>query len=569
MASTSHKIEDSAYGYIKEYAHYITKHRVCPGLDLKPVQRRVLWSMIGLKARTGKGRFIKSSTIVGTALKYHPHGEGSVYSALCNLINMPNALVTGRGNYGGVYGDSPASSRYTEARTSELFEHILDEYAIELGEFVPNYDESDKESILFQSKIPIALLTGCNGIGVGLTTISPSYHIDYIKVSVKAALVGKTIDTPVYAYGGVLYDNRIYPEYKVVKKNNKDYIHITSIPIGSSAKIFNSSPLITELMSNKIIEIIDESKCDVISMYIKAPQDIQDMILDSMSHPIVNGFRYYWKKLRASGYVETWLEERKNFVKNREYFKQAKLWKEELIKACLHHAQSLDRVDYQLQLEKLVEQVYHGNGKSVFEGAKPYICSKEELLDIVRSKPISSLKNYVFNSNPVINEITDKEISDIITAEVDSVDSKLFSPATKIGTSLTYASFTNKIKRYVALRDNSIEVKFSKISRVVNWETEDNPIVIYHDGKTEYMSPYFFGIKEDLTHKVVGFTLPGSLTVVVTESNKIRVLTRLGYINEPIKSAFPAKKMIIDDKEYVIKRGMEFLDVKSYKIIET
>lgn len=567
MSSVDIDIETMSYNCVKEYSHYITKSRVLPHLDLKPVQRRLLWSMIGLKARSGKGRYLKSSTIVGHTLKYHPHGEGSVYTAMCNLINMPNPLVEGRGNFGGIYGDSPASSRYTEARTSELFEHIIDDYAFELGEFIANYDESDKEPILFQTKIPIALLTGCNGIGIGLTTTSPSFHIDYIKKAVKDTLDGIPVGTMDYAYGGVLLNNKIYPDFKISKKNNKDYLHITSMPIGSSAKIFNSSTTLTELVSNKIIEIIDESTCDTVSIYIKAPQDIQDMILDSMSQPIIHNFRYYWKKLRSSGYIETWLEERKKFVEKRENYKLSHEFLKELTKHILSGLSEFEGKLDSSVAEDFANKEYDKYYSDISDKIKVFLPKPEDFAKVIISKPISMIKKQTSNI-PVLKDIVDQDIIDIIKAEVDSIDVKLFSPKTKPGSAVVYATFDTKIKRYIALRDNSVEIKYNKISRVVNWETESNPIIIYNDGSTESISPYFFGVKTDSVKKVVGFTLHGNPTVVITESNKIKVLTRLGYINEPIKSAFPAKKMLINDKEYLIQRGLELSDVKTWKILE-
>lgn len=569
MANQEVSIEKIAFDYIKDYSHYITKSRVLPHLDLKPVQKRILWALICLKARKGTGRLLKSSTVAGATAQYHPHGD--CYSTICNMINMPNALIEGKGNFGGIYGDSCAASRYTECRTSELFEHILDDYALELGDFVPNYDESSKEPVMFQTLIPVALLMGVHGIGIGMSTASPAFHIDYIKLSVKLALEGLPPETMEYAYGGTIYENRVYPDFKISKKNYKDYLHITSIPIGASAKIFNNSPLITELVSNKIIEIIDESTCDTVSIFIKAPQDIQDIILNSMSLPIIHNFKFYWKKLRSSGYVETWLEERKKFVERREYFIKYKEWESSFIKICLQdiNKSNFNKSNFQTISSNIVNINYEKYIIRLPIKTKEFQKTLEDYKDGILSRPISSIKDYGIKDISEIKEFSEEDIKNIIISEVDSIDSSLFSPKTKIGKNFPYATFDKKIKRYIALRDNSIEVKFNKIGRVVNWETETNPIIIHQNGKTENMSPYFYGTKEDETNKIVGFTLPGSPAVIITESNKLRVLSRLGFMNEPIKTAFPAKKLNVNGKEYVVKNGLTIDNVSSYKILET
>src|SRR5262245_32184434 len=147
-----------------QYASYVIRDRAIPNLEdgLKPVQRRILWSLHEMD----DGRFIKVATISGHCAQYHPHGEAAISDALVVLVNK-RYLIEGQGNFGNIFtGDPPAAPRYIECRLTELTRTEL--FNDDLTEFVPSYDGRNKEPVRLPSKLPLTLMLGTEGIAVGL-----------------------------------------------------------------------------------------------------------------------------------------------------------------------------------------------------------------------------------------------------------------------------------------------------------------------------------------------------------------------------------------------------------------
>lgn len=170
------------------YGVYILYRRVLPDLrdGLKPVQRRILWSMIHDSKATYSNK-IKSAAIVGDVLKkYHPHGDASVYNTIKPMLNWFECnvpLIEKRGNFGTFQGDPPAAPRYTEAGLSEFaIEAILDEVAKypESVDWVENYDGRFKEPEFLPVKVPLLLINGAFGIGIGMKMEVPSHNINEV-----------------------------------------------------------------------------------------------------------------------------------------------------------------------------------------------------------------------------------------------------------------------------------------------------------------------------------------------------------------------------------------------------
>ena len=147
---------------------------------LKPVHRRVLYSMYEL-GLTSKAKFRKSATVVGDVLgKYHPHGDVAVYDTLVRMaqnFSMRHTLVDGQGNFGSMDGDSAAAMRYTECRMSAISEEMLADIDKNTVDFVPNYDGSREEPKVLPAKLPNLLLNGAMGIAVGMATNIPPHNL--------------------------------------------------------------------------------------------------------------------------------------------------------------------------------------------------------------------------------------------------------------------------------------------------------------------------------------------------------------------------------------------------------
>ena len=165
-----------------DYAMSVIASRALPDVrdGLKPVQRRILYAMIELNNGPDKPHR-KCARIVGDTMgKYHPHGDSSIYGALVNLAQEWSThypLVDGHGNFGSVDGDGAAAMRYTEARLSKISMEMLADINKDTVDFDPNFDETEKEPRVLQSRFPNLLVNGTSGIAVGMATNIPPHNL--------------------------------------------------------------------------------------------------------------------------------------------------------------------------------------------------------------------------------------------------------------------------------------------------------------------------------------------------------------------------------------------------------
>ena len=165
-----------------DYAMSVIASRALPDVrdGLKPVQRRVLFSMIELNNGPDKPHR-KCARIVGDTMgKYHPHGDSSIYGALVNMAqdwSTRYPLVDGHGNFGSVDGDGAAAMRYTEARLSKISMEMLADINKDTVDFMPNFDETEKEPVVLPSRFPNLLVNGTTGIAVGMATNIPPHNL--------------------------------------------------------------------------------------------------------------------------------------------------------------------------------------------------------------------------------------------------------------------------------------------------------------------------------------------------------------------------------------------------------
>ncbi len=176
------EVDDELKRSFIAYAMAVNKSRAIPDVrdGLKPVHRRILFSMHEMGLYNDKA-FRKCARIVGDCMgKYHPHGDSSVYDALVRLaqeftINFP--LVDGHGNFGSVDGDSAAAMRYTEARLTKLAAEMLKDLDKETVDFIPNFDGSEEEPTVLPARYPNLLVNGADGIAVGMATNIPPHNL--------------------------------------------------------------------------------------------------------------------------------------------------------------------------------------------------------------------------------------------------------------------------------------------------------------------------------------------------------------------------------------------------------
>jgi len=227
-----------------EYASYVIKDRAIPDLEdgLKPVQRRIMHTLF----EKDDGKFHKVANVVGECMKFHPHGEASIYPALVVLANK-ELFIERQGNFGNLYtGDEASAPRYIECRVTPLAKDVF--YNPKLTQWAESYDGRNREPVLFPAKIPVVLIMGVEGIAVGMSTkILPHNAVEVLEAEI-ACLTGKKFDLyPDFPTGGYVDISEYHGgNGKVLVRAKLDTsdpkrILITELPFGSTTEsIINS-----------------------------------------------------------------------------------------------------------------------------------------------------------------------------------------------------------------------------------------------------------------------------------------------------------------------------------------
>lgn len=279
------KMEDS---YI-DYAMSVIAARALPDIrdGLKPVQRRVLYSMIELNNGPDKPHR-KCARIVGDTMgKYHPHGDSSIYGALVNMAQEWNTrypLVDGHGNFGSEDGDGPAAMRYTEARLSKISMEMLADINKNTVDFIPNFDETEKEPTVLPSRYPNLLVNGTTGIAVGMATNIPPHNLREVVDAVVRIMDNRILEdrdtqieeilgivkAPDFPTGGIILGTRGVEEaYRTGrgKIRVRAVTNIETMPNGKSQIIVTELPYMVNKakLIEKIADLHKEKKIDGIT----------------------------------------------------------------------------------------------------------------------------------------------------------------------------------------------------------------------------------------------------------------------------------------------------------------
>src|SRR5687767_6406806 len=178
-------IEEEMKQSFINYSMSVIVSRALPDVrdGLKPVHRRILHAMNELGLVPGRP-YKKSATVVGDVLgKYHPHGDASVYDALVRMVqefSLRYPLVDGQGNFGSIDGDPAAAMRYTESRLAKIAPEMLADLEKDTVDFIPNYDENEREPVVLPTRIPNLLVNGSSGIAVGMATNIPPHNLSEV-----------------------------------------------------------------------------------------------------------------------------------------------------------------------------------------------------------------------------------------------------------------------------------------------------------------------------------------------------------------------------------------------------
>ena len=278
------------------YALSVITARALPDVrdGLKPVQRRILFSMFHNHRLSPDRPPIKSAKVVGSVIgEWHPHGDSAVYDAMARMAqwwSLRARLVDGHGNFGSLDGDPPAAYRYTEAKLTPVAVELLNELNKDTVDFQPNYDGKDEEPLVLPAPFPNLLVNGSTGIAVGMATNVPPHNLEEV-VNGAVALIDnractisdlmKSIKGPDFPTGGEILNNRtelreIYEngqglvrvrgEFTVVPgSHGKSRIVVTSIPfaVDKATIVERIGELIASKKVPQLVDVRDESTTDV------------------------------------------------------------------------------------------------------------------------------------------------------------------------------------------------------------------------------------------------------------------------------------------------------------------
>jgi len=286
-----------------DYSMSVIVERALPDVrdGLKPVHRRILYSMMKEGNTSDKG-YRKSARTVGDVMgKYHPHGDSSIYGSLVRMAQewaMRYTLIDGQGNFGSVDGDSPAAMRYTEARLNKIGEDMMQDINKETVDFQPNYDEKDVEPCVLSTRIPNLLVNGATGIAVGMATNMPTHNLREVINACVAYIDNPELTTeelmeyvkaPDFPTGGYIYGmagvkdayetgrGRVVMRAKteIETDTNHDKIIVTEIPYGvNKAELIKYiAGLVSDKKIDGISNVNDESDKDGMRIVIDVKRD--------------------------------------------------------------------------------------------------------------------------------------------------------------------------------------------------------------------------------------------------------------------------------------------------------
>lgn len=297
-----------------DYAMSVIVARALPDVrdGLKPVQRRILYSMNEMNLEPNKP-YKKSARITGDTMgKYHPHGDSSIYQAMVRMaqnFSMRYMLVDGHGNFGSIDGYGAAAARYTEARMSKVAAAMLADIEKDTVDFVPNYDETEKEPVVLPARIPNLLVNGSSGIAVGMATNIPPHNlgevIDGLTVMIDNKINGKETDVeelmeyikgPDFPTGAtILGKSGIRAAYRTGRGkilvrstaeiqpmgNGREKIVVTEIPymVNKLRLIEKIAELVKEKRVDGISDLYDASAGDDIQIIIELKKDVNANVI--------------------------------------------------------------------------------------------------------------------------------------------------------------------------------------------------------------------------------------------------------------------------------------------------
>ena len=389
-------MEDSFF----RYSMSVIIDRALPDVrdGLKPVHRRIMYSMNQNNNRSGS-RFVKSALIVGDVMgKYHPHGDSAIYDSMVRLAqpwSLRYPMIDGQGNFGSMDGDPAAAMRYTEARMQKIADEMLGDIEKETVDFRDNYDGSRQEPAVLPAKVPNLLLNGQIGIAVGMATNIPPHNlgelvdasielIDNEEATVDDLL--KHVKGPDFPTGAVVYGGASMKQaYQtgrgsvimravadiVETKNGRHQIVVTEVPYGvnKATLIEKIAELVKDKKINGISDLRDESARGKVRVVVELKKDA------------------YPKKLLNQLYKSTSLQSSFNFnmLALIDGIQPRTLGLHEMLSEFIKHRQKVVRRRTEYELRKAKERAH------ILEGYKIALDHIDEVIRVIRASKTSDI----------------------------------------------------------------------------------------------------------------------------------------------------------------------------------
>ncbi|UGQ17227.1 DNA topoisomerase (ATP-hydrolyzing) subunit A [Borrelia sp. RT1S] len=429
------KIEDEVRASYLNYAMSVIVSRALPDVrdGLKPVHRRILYSMHEMGLRADKS-FKKAGRIVGDVLgKYHPHGDQSIYEALVRLaqgFSLRYPVISGQGNFGSVDGDPPAAMRYTEARMAKIAEELVRDIDKQTVDFKPNYDDSLNEPEVLPAAFPFLLVNGASGIAVGMATnMAPHnlgevcdalvYMLDNDCVSVYDLIeIVKGPDFPTSAE--IIYSDSLVKAYTTgkgsvviraryhIEKKLEDlaFIVVTEIPyaVNKSSLLMKIALLAKEEKLEGVSDIRDESDRDGIRIVLEIKKGFDP-------HVVMN-LLYEYTELKKNFSIN-------NLALVNGIPKQLNL--EELLSEFIKHRKEIVKRRTEFELKKAKEKAH------VLEGLNVALRNIDKIIEIIKfSRVVKEARERIvkqFNLSEIqSNAILDMRLQKLTSLEVERIE---------------------------------------------------------------------------------------------------------------------------------------------------
>ena len=470
-----------------EYASYVIKERAIPDLvdGFKPVQRRIIHTLFEMD----DGKFHKVANTVGWAMRYHPHGDSSIYEALVNLANN-DLFIDRQGNFGNMLtGDSAAAARYIECRLLPFAKEVL--YNPELTEWVESYDGRNKEPVAFPAKIPVVLIQGVIGIAVGMSTLILPHNRFEVLEAMAAHLRGESFELfPDFAQGGIV-DVEDYNDGKGTvlvraKLNTSDpkRIIIEELPYGTTS----------ESLINSIEDAAKKGKLKISS--------INDYTAEKVNIEINLARNTYAKDIVDALYAYTDCEKR--ITTNPLVIKDnvpTIMGISEMLVFHANHLKVVLKAELELEEEKLLAKMHERTLERIFIEERIYkrIETKKSAEEVVKAV-YSGLKPF---ESELLRDVTDDDIDRLLKIpirrislfdiernrqEIEEINEKLEDVRAKLDHLTEYALSTiDRLKGMLDKKEHSRRSQLKRFELVDVKEVAVRDLVVRYDSSNGYL----------------------------------------------------------------------------------